>query len=183
MPNMSTAPDYDAGEALVRAGDNVVMLRTFSKIYGLAGLRLGWAYCPPGGRRCAEPHPRAVQHLRAGPGRRRWRRSTIAAHEEKSRAHNGSWRAGWQRPADRSRLSRPSQRRQFPAGRVRRCRTRAPIVFLKSRGLILRKMGGLWPGRLPAHHHRQRGGDPRRRPPRWPTTPTGSRGRAGAAAR
>jgi histidinol-phosphate aminotransferase len=23
------------------------MLRTFSKIYALAGLRLGWAYCPP----------------------------------------------------------------------------------------------------------------------------------------
>jgi histidinol-phosphate aminotransferase len=25
---------------------NVVMTRTFSKIYGLAGLRVGWAYCP-----------------------------------------------------------------------------------------------------------------------------------------
>ena len=48
MPNIVEAADYDAGEALVRAGDNVVMLRTFSKIYGLAGLRLGWAYCPPG---------------------------------------------------------------------------------------------------------------------------------------
>jgi histidinol-phosphate aminotransferase len=31
---------------LVRAHGNVVMLRTFSKIYGLAALRLGWAYCP-----------------------------------------------------------------------------------------------------------------------------------------
>jgi histidinol-phosphate aminotransferase len=39
--------DYDAGQALVRSHDNVVMVRTFSKIYGLAGLRLGWAYCPP----------------------------------------------------------------------------------------------------------------------------------------
>ncbi len=38
--------DYTAGEEMVQAGDNVVMLRTFSKIYGLAGLRLGWAYCP-----------------------------------------------------------------------------------------------------------------------------------------
>jgi histidinol-phosphate aminotransferase len=26
--------------------DNVVMTRTFSKIYGLAGIRLGWAYAP-----------------------------------------------------------------------------------------------------------------------------------------
>jgi histidinol-phosphate aminotransferase len=41
-----TAPDYDAGAELVRAADNVVMTRTFSKVYGLAGLRIGWAYCP-----------------------------------------------------------------------------------------------------------------------------------------
>ncbi len=39
-------PDYDAGEKLVDARDNVVMLRTFSKVYGLAALRLGWAYGP-----------------------------------------------------------------------------------------------------------------------------------------
>ncbi len=42
-----TAADYSAGVALVDDGENVVMTRTFSKIYGLAGLRLGWAYCPP----------------------------------------------------------------------------------------------------------------------------------------
>ena len=39
--------DYTAGRELVDAGDNTVMTRTFSKIYGLAALRLGWAYCPP----------------------------------------------------------------------------------------------------------------------------------------
>jgi len=39
--------DYDPGIALVNRADNVVMLRTFSKIYALGGLRLGWAYCPP----------------------------------------------------------------------------------------------------------------------------------------
>jgi len=39
--------DYEAGEALVSAHANVVMTRTFSKIYGLAALRIGWAYCPP----------------------------------------------------------------------------------------------------------------------------------------
>ena len=39
--------DYDAGAGLVEAFDNVVMTRTFSKIHGLAALRLGWAYCPP----------------------------------------------------------------------------------------------------------------------------------------
>ena len=39
--------DYDPGTELVDTHDNVVMTRTFSKIFGLGALRLGWAYCPP----------------------------------------------------------------------------------------------------------------------------------------
>ncbi|HXW19983.1 MAG TPA: histidinol-phosphate transaminase, partial [Roseiarcus sp.] len=38
--------DYAAGIELSADSDNVVMTRTFSKIYGLANLRLGWAYGP-----------------------------------------------------------------------------------------------------------------------------------------
>ncbi len=38
--------DYKAGIELVEKTDNTVMTRTFSKVYGLASLRLGWAYCP-----------------------------------------------------------------------------------------------------------------------------------------
>ncbi|AWM26266.1 Biosynthetic Aromatic amino acid aminotransferase beta [Sinorhizobium fredii CCBAU 25509] len=38
--------DYEAGIELVSANRNVVMTRTFSKIYGLAGLRIGWMYAP-----------------------------------------------------------------------------------------------------------------------------------------
>jgi histidinol-phosphate aminotransferase len=38
--------DYAAGIELVSENDNVIMTRTFSKIYGLAALRLGWAYGP-----------------------------------------------------------------------------------------------------------------------------------------
>lgn len=38
--------DYEAGIELVSCAENVIMTRTFSKIYGLAGLRLGWAYAP-----------------------------------------------------------------------------------------------------------------------------------------
>ena len=37
---------YDGGAALVEACENVVMTRTFSKIYGLGGLRVGWGYAP-----------------------------------------------------------------------------------------------------------------------------------------
>ncbi len=36
--------NYEAGGELVDAHENVVMTRTFSKAYGLAGARLGWAY-------------------------------------------------------------------------------------------------------------------------------------------
>ncbi|WP_026620210.1 histidinol-phosphate transaminase [Ensifer sp. WSM1721] len=38
--------DYEAGLELVSGNRNVVMTRTFSKIYGLAGLRIGWMYAP-----------------------------------------------------------------------------------------------------------------------------------------
>jgi histidinol-phosphate aminotransferase len=38
--------DYEAGVALVSSSDNVLMARTFSKIHGLAALRIGWAYGP-----------------------------------------------------------------------------------------------------------------------------------------
>ena len=37
---------YDGGLALIEARANVVMTRTFSKIYGLGGLRIGWGYGP-----------------------------------------------------------------------------------------------------------------------------------------
>ena len=39
-------PDYVDGLELFRAGRRIVVLRTFSKIYGLAGLRVGWAAAP-----------------------------------------------------------------------------------------------------------------------------------------
>ncbi len=42
----ATMADYAPGEALVSARDNVVMTRTFSKIHGLAALRIGWCYAP-----------------------------------------------------------------------------------------------------------------------------------------
>lgn len=41
-----TRNDYSAGIELVSMSENVVMTRTFSKIYGLANLRIGWCYAP-----------------------------------------------------------------------------------------------------------------------------------------
>ena len=37
-------PDYESGMAMVPEWDNIIVTRTFSKIYGLAALRLGWGY-------------------------------------------------------------------------------------------------------------------------------------------
>jgi histidinol-phosphate aminotransferase len=41
-----TRDDYEAGFVLAARAPNVVVLRTFSKVYGLAGVRIGWAYAP-----------------------------------------------------------------------------------------------------------------------------------------
>lgn len=38
------AGDFESGTVLVHEFDNVIVTRTFSKIYGMAGLRLGWCY-------------------------------------------------------------------------------------------------------------------------------------------
>ncbi len=37
---------FETGFDLVDSGENLVVLRTFSKAYGLAGMRVGWAYAP-----------------------------------------------------------------------------------------------------------------------------------------
>jgi histidinol-phosphate aminotransferase len=82
--------DYDPGIGLVDRADNVVMLRTFSKIYALAGLRLGWAYCPPAIadvlHRVRGPFNVSTPAIAAG----------IAALEDsealkRARAHNDHW--------------------------------------------------------------------------------------------
>ena len=38
--------DYASGLKLFKKNENVIILRTFSKIYGLAALRIGWGYGP-----------------------------------------------------------------------------------------------------------------------------------------
>ena len=39
--------DYDKDFSLVKEFDNIILTRTFSKAYGLAGIRLGWCYASP----------------------------------------------------------------------------------------------------------------------------------------
>ena len=42
----ATDPRFDDGLELARTSRNMVVTRTFSKLHGLAALRVGWAYCP-----------------------------------------------------------------------------------------------------------------------------------------
>jgi histidinol-phosphate aminotransferase len=42
----ATDPSFEDGFELARASANVVVTRTFSKVHGLASLRVGWGYCP-----------------------------------------------------------------------------------------------------------------------------------------
>src|SRR5258708_29330602 len=40
-------PETESALGYVRAGKNVIVARTFSKIYGMAGLRVGLGFAPP----------------------------------------------------------------------------------------------------------------------------------------
>jgi histidinol-phosphate aminotransferase len=84
--------DYEAGIELVATSDNVVMLRTFSKIYGLAALRLGWLYGPAhvvdAVNRIRGPFNVNAPAMAAGIAAIR-----DTAHLERSRRHNERWLA------------------------------------------------------------------------------------------
>lgn len=83
--------DYEAGIEIVSSFPNVVMTRTFSKVHGLAGLRIGWAYCPSGVadvlNRVRGPFNVSVPAQAAGAAAVRDR-----AHVENSVVHNEKWR-------------------------------------------------------------------------------------------
>lgn len=87
-----SADDYEAGLELAKTTDNVVMARTFSKIYGLASARLGFIYGPA---HVIDVVNRTRAPFNAsGPSMQ----AAIAAladtdHYNTARAHNGKWRA------------------------------------------------------------------------------------------
>jgi histidinol-phosphate aminotransferase len=142
--------DYEAGVGLVNRAENVVMLRTFSKIYALAALRLGWAYCPPAIadvlNRVRGPFNVTAPALAAG----------VAAVEDvaalaRARAHNDYW-LPWlsDRLAALGLPLTPSVGNfvlpQFSDDPTHNAD--AAFAFLQSRGILTRKMGGYG---LPQH--------------------------------
>jgi histidinol-phosphate aminotransferase len=85
--------DYSSGLELALTAENVVMTRTFSKIHGLASLRLGWMFGPAhvidAINRIRGPFNTNGPAIAAGIAA-----IEDAAHQERSREHNTKW-LGW----------------------------------------------------------------------------------------
>jgi histidinol-phosphate aminotransferase len=136
--------DYTDGAEMVGGGDNVVMLRTFSKIHGMGGLRLGWAYCPDIVAAVINKtrSPFNVSFPAQIAGLAALEDDGFVAH---ARAHNIEWRR-W--TADQIRklgLTVPDSvcnfvLVRFPDAPGRRAED--ADLFLKTKGIIARRMAG-----------------------------------------
>jgi histidinol-phosphate aminotransferase len=135
--------DYESGIDMVSQFDNVVMTRTFSKIYGLAGLRVGWAFCPASVadalNRVRGPFNVSVPAQRAAAAALRDRR-----HVENSIEHNEKWKDWLIEHIRRTGLRVDDSAGNFvlihfaadgPKG------VKEADTFLSSRGLVLRPVG------------------------------------------
>ena len=137
-----TEPGYDAGAKLVDAAPSTIMLRTFSKIFGLGGMRIGWGYGAPEIietlNRVRGPFNVAAASQAA---------ATAALSEagwvEKCVAHNSTWRSRMVAALEKAGLKVWPSHTNFllvdfgtPEG------AKAADAKLKSRGLIVRAMAG-----------------------------------------
>jgi histidinol-phosphate aminotransferase len=134
--------DYEAGIELVATSENVVMCRTFSKIYGLAALRLGWLYGPAhvvdALNRIRGPFNVNAPAIAAGAAA-----IEDAAHVERSVEHNDRWLAWLTDEIGKLGLRvTPSVANflllHFPEAKGRTAKEADD--FLSARGLILRRL-------------------------------------------
>lgn len=138
-----TRNDYSAGAQLVDECDNVVMTRTFSKIFALGGVRLGWAYCPASVadvlNRLRGPFNVTSGALAAGLAA-----LGDVAFTDEVRAHTATWYDWTKEQLIALGLDVPSEVGnfvlvRFPGGEHN---AESADEFLKSRGLIVRRMAG-----------------------------------------
>ncbi len=135
--------DYESGIELVATSDNVVMCRTFSKIHGLAALRLGWLYGPAhivdALNRIRGPFNVNLPAIAAGVAA-----IEDSAHVEMSREHNTRWLAWLTEEIGKLGLKVTASAANFmlihfPEQQGRRAKD--ADAFLTARGLILRQVG------------------------------------------
>ena len=139
-----TEEDYSPGIDLVDAGSNTVMTRTFSKIHGLASLRIGWAYCP-------EEMADILNRIRgpfnlSGPASAAGIKAIEdIEHVERAQRHNSKWRPWLETEISKLGLDvTPSIANfiliNFPEnGEVN---AEAADAYLKSQGVIVRRVAG-----------------------------------------
>jgi histidinol-phosphate aminotransferase len=134
--------DYEAGIELVATNDNVVMTRTFSKIHGLAALRLGWMYAPAAVvdavNRIRGPFNVSTPAMLAGAAS-----LADSGHLERSATHNEKWRAWLEENIRKLGLEvTPSVANFILIHFPEKGKTAAEAdAFLLKRGLVLRQVG------------------------------------------
>ncbi len=139
-----TVGDYTPGIELVDAGENTVMTRTFSKIYALGGVRLGWCYAPANVidvlNRIRGPFNVGAAAMAAGIAAIR-----DTAFEDMSREHNSKWREWTADELGKLGLDITPSIGNFLLvcfGTDKDRGAEAADSFLKSKGIVVRRMGG-----------------------------------------
>ncbi len=133
---------FDGGQSLVERRENVVMTRTLSKIHGLGGLRVGWAYGPT--------HVIDVLNRIRGPFNLSSLQQQIAiaalgdqAHVDRSRAANAAARRRLTDDLRALGLGVDESEGNFVLARFAGPEAAAAIdAALQTEGIIVRAMGG-----------------------------------------
>lgn len=133
---------FDGGAALIEARDNVVMTRTFSKLYGLGGMRIGWGYGPGAIidvlNRVRGPFNLSAAALAAA-------EAAIAdtGYVSHCRAENARWRAWLAEALASSGVPSDTSCANFILARFgNRQEAEACDDYLQSQGLIVRRVAG-----------------------------------------
>ncbi len=136
------APGYQDSLALRKKYPNLVVLRTFSKIFGLAGLRVGLRPGAAGPGGVPGPRPGAVQRQQRRPGGGGGRARRRRARRQEPGAGAGAAAAAGRRAGGAGRLG-GAVAGQLPPGRLPRQAGQGPV-----RGPAPRGRGGPAAGRL-----------------------------------
>lgn len=134
--------DYSAGLELVDAGQNTVMTRTFSKMFALGGLRVGWGYCPA---EIADVLNRVRGPFNVSSAAQAAAVASLSDMEfqDASRAHNLEWVAKTQDGLRALGIDTTDSVANFVLARFDAPETaEACDGFLRERGIIVRRMGG-----------------------------------------
>jgi histidinol-phosphate aminotransferase len=137
-----TRNDYEPGVELVDGAENVVMLRTFSKIYALAALRLGWAYCSAAVADVLN-RVRGVFNVNLPAQAAALAALDDVAAVDRARTHNDIWRPWLEREVAALGLAPTPAVANFVLIRIGESQAdaEAAFSFLQSRGILTRKMG------------------------------------------